>query len=158
MLDADAINILGLNKALLGYLPKSSILTPHPKEFERITEKPLNDFHRHQLQVNFALKYKVYVVLKGAHSCIACPDGSVFFNTTGNPGMAKGGSGDALTGIILSLLAQNYSPKEACILGVYVHGLAGDIAAKKMSMQSMITSDLVECLGEAFIEIGEIRS
>lgn len=158
VLDADAINILGNNKELLSLLPHNTILTPHPKEFERITEKAANDFHRHQVQLNFVLKYKVYVVLKGAHSCIACPDGSVYFNNTGNPGMAKGGSGDALTGIILSLLAQHYSPKEACILGVYVHGLAGDIAAKKMSMQSMIPSDLIENLGEAFIEIGEALS
>ena len=156
VLDADAINMLGLKKNLVKHIPENSILTPHPKEFERITEKARNDFHRHELQIDFALQHKVFVILKGAHTCIACPDGTIYFNSTGNPGMAKGGSGDALTGIILSLLAQQYAPKEASVLGVYLHGLAGDFAGKKMGMQSMLASDLIENLGEAFKEISRI--
>lgn len=153
VLDADAINILGLKEKTSIHIPENSILTPHPKEFERITEKARNDFHRHELQIEFAKKHRVFVVLKGAHTCIACPDGTVFFNSTGNPGMAKGGSGDALTGIILSFLAQGYSPQQSCILGVYLHGLAGDIAAQKMSEPAMLATDLIENLGEAFKEI-----
>ncbi len=154
VIDADAINMLGQNKDLLKCLPENSILTPHPKEFERITEKTKNDFHRHELQIIFAEKYKVFVVLKGAHTCIACPDGTVFFNNTGNPGMSKGGSGDALTGIILSFLGQGYSSKQACVLGVYLHGAAGDCAAKKMGMESILTSDLIENIGDAFKNLG----
>jgi hydroxyethylthiazole kinase-like uncharacterized protein yjeF len=151
VLDADAINILSLDKELLDQLPENSILTPHQKEFERITEKAKNDFHRHELQIEFAKKHKVYIVLKGAHTCIACPDEKIYFNNTGNPGMAKGGTGDVLTGMILSFLAQNYSPQQSCVLGIYLHGLAGDIAAEKMSMQSMTASDLIENIGEAFL-------
>ena len=90
------------------------------------------------------------MVLKGQHSSIACPNGEVYFNSTGNPGMATGVSGDALTGIIVSFLAQNYAPKEAAILGVYVHGLAGDIAAEKWGEISMLPSDLIESLADAF--------
>jgi len=153
ILDADAINILGQDKKLLDILPENSVLTPHPKEFERITQKAKNDFHRHDLQREFAKKHHVIVVLKGAHTSIAFPDGRVYFNVTGNPGMAKGGSGDALTGIILSLQAQKYSPENASILGVYLHGLAGDIALKKQSVQSLLATDLVENLGEAFKKI-----
>ena len=150
VIDADAINLLGLEKKMIALLPENSVLTPHSKEFERISEKPENDFHRHELQVEFAGKNKVFVVLKGAHSCIACPDGKVFFNNTGNPGMAKGGSGDALTGIILSFLAQGYSSEQACILGIYFHGSAGDIAAQKIGMQAMTATDLIENLSHAF--------
>ena len=155
VIDADAINILGINKNLLHLLPVNAIITPHPKEFERITMKAKNDFHRLELQIEFAKKYKVIVVLKGAHTSIACADGTVYFNNTGNPGMAKGGTGDALTGVILALLAQQYTPKEACLLGVYLHGLAGDMAAKKTSMHSMIASDLIESLGQAYNEISD---
>ncbi len=153
VMDADGINILSLDKTLLERLPENTILTPHPKEFERMTEKAKNDFHRLELQIEFTRKHKVFVALKGAHSCITCPDGKTYFNNTGNPGMAKGGTGDALTGMILSLLAQNYSQEQACIVGVFVHGLAGDIAAEKMSVQSMTASDLIENIGEAFKRI-----
>ncbi len=153
VLDADAINILSLDKKKLDRLPENAILTPHPKEFERITEKARNDFHRLELQIEFTKRYNVFVVLKGAHSCITCPDGKIYFNNTGNPGMAKGGTGDALTGIILSLLAQGYSPEQACMLGVFVHGLAGDLAAERMSVRSMTASDLVENIGAAFKKI-----
>jgi hydroxyethylthiazole kinase-like uncharacterized protein yjeF len=153
VIDADAINMLALDTKKLNLLPQNSILTPHLKEFERISGKAKNDFHRHEMQIEFAHTYKVYVVLKGAHTCIACPDGKVYFNNTGNPGMAKGGSGDALTGIILSLLAQNYSPEQACILGVFLHGSAGDIAAEKNSSESMLASDLIQNIGDAFLKL-----
>lgn len=148
--DADALTILGENKTWLAFLPKNSILTPHPKEFERITQKASDDYHRNRLQREFAVKQGVYVVLKGAHTCICTPGGICYYNTTGNPGMATGGSGDVLTGMILGLLAQNYTALEACLIGSYLHGLAGDIAAKKHGMEALLASDIVKCIGKAF--------
>jgi len=156
LFDADAINILAENKTWIPFLPANSILTPHPKEFERLVGKSSNNFERNQKQVEFSVKNKVFVVLKGAHTCISTPEGKCFFNSTGNPGMATAGSGDVLTGVILGLLAQNYSPKEACILGVFLHGLAGDIAAKKMSQEAMIAGDVVNNLGNAFKRILDV--
>jgi NAD(P)H-hydrate epimerase len=96
------------------------------------------------------MKHGVYVVLKGAHTAICGPDGNCYFNSTGNPGMATGGSGDVLTGLILGLLAQKYPPLDACLVGVYIHGLAGDLAAKKLGMESLIAGDLVTHIGKAF--------
>jgi len=148
--DADAITILGENRTWLSFVPKNSIFTPHPKEFERVTQKAKDDFHRNQLQREFAMKYSVYLVLKGALTCICAPDGSCYYNTTGNPGMATGGSGDVLTGLILGLSAQNYHPLWACILGVYLHGLAGDLAAKEQGMEAMIAGDITRNIGKAF--------
>lgn len=151
--DADAINILAENKEWLNNIPKNSIFTPHPKEFERLVGKSTNNFDRSKMQVDFAKKYNVYVVLKGANTAVACPDGKIYFNSTGNPGMATAGSGDVLTGIILSLLAQGYSSKDAALIGVFIHGLAGDIAADEMSEEALIASDIISCLGKAFKEI-----
>ena len=110
------------------------------------------DFHRNQLQREFCIKHSVYIVLKGAHSCICGPDGVCYFNTTGNPGLATGGSGDVLTGLILGLLAQKYHPRDACLLGVYLHGFAGDLAAKKHGMEAMIAGDIIKEIGKAFIK------
>lgn len=153
VIDADAINILGENKTWIAFLPENSILTPHPKEFERIAGKTNNNFERYNLQREFSIKNKVYIVLKGAHTAISCPDGNVYFNSTGNPGMATAGSGDVLTGIILSLFAQGYSSKQASLLGVFIHGLAGDIAAEKLSLESLIASDIIDNLPYAFNKI-----
>lgn len=151
VLDADAINILAENKTWLSFLPSNTILTPHPKEFERIAGSSSNSEERLTKQVEFSIKYGVIVVLKGAHTSISSPQGDVFFNSTGNPGMATAGSGDVLTGIITSLLAQQYSPIQSSILGVYLHGLAGDHAAKKISMEAMIASDIVDNLPDSFL-------
>jgi len=148
--DADAINILAENKTWLGFVTPNSILTPHPKEFERLAGKSVNDFERMESLKDFAVKYQVYVILKGAHTAIASPTGECYFNSTGNPGMATAGSGDALTGMILSLLAQNYTPMEACLLGVFLHGYAGDLAAKKVGYESLIASDIIKYIGKAF--------
>jgi NAD(P)H-hydrate epimerase len=153
VIDADGLNILGLNKDWLSLLPKETILTPHPKEFERIAGKIDNSFLRLKKQIEFSKVYNCVVVLKGAHSSITTPDGKVFFNTTGNPGMASAGSGDVLTGIILSLLSQGYSSENACVTGVYLHGLAGDIAALKSCYESIIASDIIDNIGNAFIKI-----
>jgi hydroxyethylthiazole kinase-like uncharacterized protein yjeF len=150
LIDADAINILAENKTWLPFLPPQSILTPHFKEFERLTGKAGNSFERNKLQIEFSIRYGVYVILKGADTCISFPDGDCYFNPTGNPGMATGGSGDVLTGIILGLLTQGYSSAESVLLGGYLHGLAGDIASAKKSQNSMIASDIVENLPDAF--------
>ncbi len=148
--DADALNILAENKTWLAFLPKGSILTPHPKEFERLAGKSENDFERVDKVKSFAVKHNVVMVLKGAHTIIATPSGECFFNNSGNPGMATAGSGDVLTGIILGLLAQNYTSIQAAIIGVFVHGLAGDLAVKKTGQTSLIASDIIKYLGKAY--------
>ncbi|PWJ39259.1 NAD(P)H-hydrate dehydratase [Sediminitomix flava] len=151
VVDADAINLIGKYPALMDLVPKGSILTPHPKEFERLTSgKYHNQYERLEVQREFAKEYEVTVLVKGAHSSIALPSGEVYFNSTGNSGMATGGSGDVLTGIITGLLAQSYRPEYATILGVYLHGLAGDFAAKEKSETAMIASDIINNLGEAY--------
>lgn len=146
--DADAINIIAENKTWLEYLPENCIFTPHPKEFQRLVGASKNSFERLKKQQDFSIKYHCIIVLKGAHSSISLPDGNVFFNSTGNPGMATGGSGDVLTGIITGLLAQAYSPSEAAVMGVYLHGKAGDFALQNQSYQSLIASDIIEALGK----------
>ncbi len=148
--DADAINILAENKTWLSFVPKHSIFTPHPKEFERLAGKSAHENERQQLQIEFSKKYDVYVVLKGAYTCISTPEGDCYFNSTGNPGMATAGSGDVLTGIITGLLAQKYTSFEACVLGVCVHGLAGDIAAKQLGFEALTANDIINFLGKAF--------
>jgi|SRR5690554_15023 len=157
VIDADAINILATNRTWLSFLPKNSILTPHPGEFKRLVGSWENDFERLQLLKEFAVRHGLHIVLKGRYTTIATSDGKLFFNPSGNSGMATGGSGDVLTGIIISFLAQAIAPQEAAILGVFVHGLAGDFAAKEKGKRSMLPSDIIDCLGNAFhaIESGE---
>lgn len=153
VLDADALNLLSEHPAWWEFLPKNSILTPHPKEFERLFGKTTHDFQRNDLQREKALEHGVFIVLKGAHTAIACPDGECWFNATGNPGMATGGTGDVLTGMLTGLLAQGYPPKSAALLGVYLHGLAGDFAALEKSQEALVAGDLVEYLGEAWKQV-----
>jgi len=153
IIDADALNILANNKTWISFLPPGSILTPHPGEFERLAGATENQFDRLELLKIMAERYKIYIVLKGAFTAVACPDGNVYFNPTGNPGMAKGGSGDALTGVLLGLMASGYTPGQSCILGTWLHGYAGDLAARKFSTESMLTSDLIDMLGKAFRKI-----
>jgi hydroxyethylthiazole kinase-like uncharacterized protein yjeF len=150
VIDADGLNAIAQEKALLNKIPLGSILTPHPKEFERLFGKTANDYDRIQLALQTATDNNFYIVLKGRYTFIASPDGKGYFNSTGNPGMASGGTGDVLTGIITGLLAQKYSPLHAAILGVYLHGLAGDLAAAYASQPSLIASDLVDFLGQAY--------
>jgi len=154
VLDADALTIIAQHK-WLDRLPGNTIITPHPKEFERIAGETSNNYQRLQLQRKIAKEHKIIVVLKGAYTSICFPDGKCYFNTTGNPGMAAGGSGDVLTGIILSLLAQGYSPKEAALAGVYLHGLAADIAADETGYHALIPSDIINRLSEAYILLTE---
>lgn len=151
VIDADGLNILAQKKELLGRLPEKTVLTPHPGEFRRLVGEWVNDKDRLERQKTLAIDYNLIVVLKGANSSIALPNGEIYFNCTGNPGMATAGSGDVLTGIILSLLAQNYEPEKAAILGVYLHGYAGDEATKKLSQPSMIASDLIAHISDFYL-------
>jgi NAD(P)H-hydrate epimerase len=150
LLDADAINILGMHPEWIPLVPKHSVFTPHPKEFQRLAGASATDFDRLERQKSFSVEHQVYVVLKGAHTAISTPEGKVYFNNTGNPGMATAGAGDVLTGLILGLLSQGYKPFEACLLGVYLHGLTGDLVLQNQSWESLIASDLIEYLGMAF--------
>jgi hydroxyethylthiazole kinase-like uncharacterized protein yjeF len=155
VIDADALNILGKHKEWYSLLRPDIILTPHPGEFERIAGKTSGGYERLMTQISFSVKNKCVVVLKGAFTSVSLPDGKVYHNSTGNPGMATAGSGDVLTGIILSLLAQGYSPGNAALTGVFIHGLAGDIAAGESSLESVIASDIINNLGNAFKDIKE---
>jgi hydroxyethylthiazole kinase-like uncharacterized protein yjeF len=158
IIDADGLNILSENKTWLNFLPAGTILTPHPKEFERLTEKHENDFERLRALKHFSLKYSCIVVLKGAHSAIALPDGSVFFNSSGNAGLAKGGTGDGLTGIILGLLSRGYSAPQSALMGTFIHGYAADLCIKKKSMESILISDVIGQLPKAFKNLERIKS
>jgi len=153
VLDADALNIISSVKKNVSFIPEHSILTPHPKEFERLFGKAENDFVRLELLKNSAIKLNCVIVLKGANTAIATPDGKIYFNTTGNPGMAKGGSGDVLTGIITSFLAQGYTSFECAMMGVYLHGLAADLAIKKIHPNALVASDIVNHISDAFKKI-----
>ena len=142
VIDADGLNMLAENKTWLAFLPPYSILTPHFAEFERLAGKPSDDFDRLERAKTFAQRYSVILVLKGHHTVVTFPDGRQFFNTTGNAGMATAGSGDVLTGLILSLLAQGYSPEHSAVLGVYFHGASGDAYAEHHDPRTLIASDL----------------
>lgn len=153
VIDADGLNILSLNTEMLPDIPHTSILTPHPKEFDRLFGDCTDDFERLQRAIHKAVELKLVIVLKGHHTAIAMPSGKCYFNSTGNAGMATGGSGDVLTGILTSLLAQGYATEQAAILGVYLHGLAGDFAALNKSEEALIASDITDHLHEAFRKI-----
>lgn len=147
VIDADALNIIAYDKELLKLIPKGAVLTPHPKEFQRLIDRKWkNDYEKLEILSQFAIRHKCVVCLKGAFTAAALPDGTIHFNSTGNAGMAKGGSGDVLTGMVLALLAQGYTPEEAAILGVHEHGLAGDRAAQLKGTTAMIASDIIESI------------
>lgn len=153
VIDADGLNVLAKNNYLLNKIPANTILTPHPKEFERLFGKTTDDFHRMSLALEKAVFYNIIIVLKGHHTFIATPAGIGYFNSTGNAGMATGGTGDVLTGIITSLVAQGYEAKQAAIAGVHIHGLAGDLAASCLSPEALVASDIIDYLGNAFAQL-----
>lgn len=153
VIDADALNVLSENQHLYKSIPKESIITPHPKEFERLFGKVNSDFERIDLALLKAKELNIFIVLKGHYTFIAAPNGKGFFNSTGNAGMATAGAGDVLTGIVTGLLAQKYSPLNTCIFGVYLHGLSGDIAARNLSKEALIADDMIQNMGNAFKEI-----
>ncbi|MCF3107811.1 NAD(P)H-hydrate dehydratase [Niabella sp. CC-SYL272] len=150
VLDADALNIIAESPELLNLLQPDSILTPHPKEFSRLFGMQENDFKKIEVAIAKAVELNVVIVLKGHRTLVALPDGTGFFNITGNAGMAKGGSGDVLTGMLTSLVAQGYTSKDAAIMGVFLHGLAGDFAATEQGMDAMTAVDIIENIGKAF--------
>jgi NAD(P)H-hydrate epimerase len=153
VLDADALNLLSHNPGSLLKVPKDSILTPHPGEYNRLFGEDPDDLSRLNRLRELANAYRLVIILKGAHTAVAGPDGPVWFNTTGNPGMAKGGSGDVLTGIITSLMARGLEPFTAARLAVYLHGLAGDLAAAETGMEAMTAGDIIKQIGPAFNRI-----
>lgn len=153
VIDADGLNILAANKTWLAFLPESTILTPHPGEFNRLFGDSKNDFERLQKAIDMAVKFKSVIVLKGAFTAIISPKGQAFFNCSGNPGMAKGGSGDVLTGLIGGLLARGIPAMQAALTAVYLHGLAGDFAADFLTQEAMQAGDLIEYLPKAWAQL-----
>ena len=153
ILDADALNILSSHRNWLSRLPKHCILTPHLGELERLTGKCMDTYERLNKVKELATYLQSYIIVKGGWTTIVTPEGHCYFNPTGNPGMATAGSGDTLTGILLALLSQGYTPEEACLLGVYIHGLSGDIAAENMSPISMTARDIIDSLPAAWKKI-----
>lgn len=155
VIDADGLNLLAGEPDLLHKLPANSILTPHPKEFEKLFGKTKHSMQMLELARTQSMKYNIFLVLKGHNTVVVSPEGECWYNITGNAGMATGGSGDVLTGIITGLLAQGYPSFDAAKIGVYVHGLAGDYAAAKWSEQSLAAGDIIDKLGKAFRTITE---
>lgn len=153
IIDADGLNLLSTQPELYRKLPQNTILTPHPKEFEKLFGTAVNDFHRLQLALEKARALQVFIVLKGRYTFIATPEGKGYFNPTGNPGMATAGSGDVLTGILLGLYAQNANTEQVVLTGVFLHGMAGDIASEAMGEASLIAGDLIRFLPEAFVQV-----
>jgi len=154
VVDADALNIIAMYPELMAKLPKDSVLTPHPKEFTRLFGENTNSMIQLDNARIQAMRYNINIVLKGHHTAIITTEGECWYNMTGNAGMATGGAGDVLTGIITGLLAQGYAPHHAAMLGVYLHGLAGDIAAKELSQEALIAGDIIDNLGKAFLSLG----
>ncbi len=148
--DADALNLLANHRAWMQQLPQGMIMTPHPKEFDRMAGRCTDSFERLAKAVDMAKRQQIYIILKGHHSALCLPDGHVLFNSTGNAGMATAGSGDVLTGIITALLAKGHPQADACLLGMYLHGLTGDLAAKELGEESLVASDIIAFLPKAF--------
>lgn len=157
VIDADALNIISANQNLLELLNHNTIITPHPKEFERLFGQTSSEFNRINLAIEQAKKYDITIVLKGHHTLIASKNCKPVFNSTGNAGLAKGGTGDVLTGILTALMAQGYEPFQAAVLGVYLHGLSADLACEKIARPSLVASDIIDHLPAAFSHVESIK-
>lgn len=156
VLDADALNILASHRAWLQQLPPGVIMTPHPKEMERMAGNRFsNSYERLCKAQDMAEQLKAYILLKGKYTALCTPDGNIIFNSTGNAGMATAGCGDVLTGIITGLLARGYQKGDACLLGMYLHGLAGDLAARELGEESLMASDIIAFLPKAFNRLND---
>ena len=153
VLDADALNLLATDPSLWALVPPNSVLTPHPVEFDRLFGPSETDFDRLEKQLAASKHHQVFIIRKGAFTLISAPDGASWFNPTGNPGMATAGSGDVLTGILTSLLAQGYSSWEASLLGVYLHGLAGDLGAAAVGQEALTAGTLIQFIGPAYLQL-----
>ncbi len=154
VIDADGLNIISENNELLKLLPENSVLTPHPGELKRLIGEWKDDFDKLEKTKEFSKKHKVSLLIKGAHTFIISDD-EIYVNSTGNPGMATAGSGDVLSGVITSLIGQKYDPVTAAVLGVYAHGLSGDIAASKLGLESVLAGDIAKNMGKAFMFLSE---
>ena len=153
--DADALNILANHRAWLQQLPRGIVMTPHPKEFDRMAGHCADSYERLVKASDMAARLGAYIIIKGHYSALCLPDGHVAFNPTGNAGMATAGSGDVLTGVIAALLARGYSQADACVAGMYIHGLAGDLAAADLGRESLVAGDIVRYLPQAFRKLQE---
>jgi NAD(P)H-hydrate epimerase len=151
--DADALNVLAMRPELLDKLPEGTIISPHPGEFDRLFGEQEDHFARYKVAQVESQKRKINIILKGGVTIVCQTNGVSFFNTRGNPGMATAGSGDVLTGVLLGLLAQGYSPEFASLLAVYIHATAGDIAADDNGYEALIAGDIIEYLGDAFQQL-----
>lgn len=156
IIDADALNIIAHNQEHKAFIPIGSILTPHPKELERLVGTWRNEEEKIEKLTKLSLEINSYVLLKGAYSIVACPDGKICFNSTGNPGMATAGSGDVLTGVVAGLLSQGYTALDSAVLGMYIHGLAGDIATEELGERSLIAGDIINRLSPAILSIQKV--
>ena len=150
LIDADGINILGGHKGWIPQIPAKTIFTPHPKEMQHLGICNTDSYSTLLEAMNMARQHHFYICLKGHYTAVCTPEGKVYFNPTGNSGMATAGSGDVLTGIILALMAQQYAPEQACRLGVFIHGLAGDLAAAELGEHSLTATDIINYLPAAF--------
>lgn len=154
VIDADGLNILSKNSKMLDLLPEGSLLTPHPKELERLIGPWKDDFEKLEKVRSFTQKYKVIVIIKGSYTFTVTPE-DIFINTTGNPGMATAGSGDVLTGVLTALIGQGYEPLRAAVLGIYLHGKAGDLAAARFSYEGVLAGDIAKNTGAAIFDLFE---
>jgi NAD(P)H-hydrate epimerase len=153
IIDADALNIISKHRELMAFIPKNSIITPHPRELQRFAGEDFPLHQRLDKALEIAQELHLYVIVKGAYTATVTPEGRVYFNTTGNPGMATAGSGDVLTGILAALLAQRYTAEETCIIGTFAHGLSGDIARQKVGTMGLIASDIIDNLPQAWTHL-----
>ena len=156
VLDADALNIISMNGYLLDYVPSGSVMTPHPGELARLTGPSDNWTQMAAKAIDLARATGITVIVKGAPTVTVSPDGTAWINTTGNPGMATAGSGDVLTGIVLALLAQGYSALHAALISVFIHGYAGDEAARTMSLTAMTSADIITSLPKAWLNMEQL--
>ncbi len=155
VVDADAINILASHRVWMQQLPEGLIFTPHPREMDRLLDIPsTNSYDRLMRASDLSQRLKCYIILKGHYSALCLPGGNIIFNSTGNAGMATAGAGDVLTGIILGLLSRGYGQCDAAMLGMYVHGLAGDLAAQDIGQESLVASDIIRYIPKAFRKMG----
>jgi len=153
VLDADALNFFSIQKSMFEQIPQDSILTPHLREWDRLFGEEKNDKVRIEKTISICMKHKINILIKGHFSCLISSDGEIVFNGTGNAGMAKAGSGDVLTGLVTGLLAQGYMPRHAALIGMYLHGLAGDLAKENLGEDSMLASDQINYFSNAFLKL-----
>jgi hydroxyethylthiazole kinase-like uncharacterized protein yjeF len=153
VLDADGLNFFSIHKNRLAEIPPNTILTPHLREWDRLFGEEKSDKLRIEKTITICTKHKINMLIKGHFSCLVTSDGEIVFNATGNAGMAKAGSGDVLTGLITGLLAQGYIPRHAALIGMYLHGLAGDLAKEKLGEDSMLASDQINYFANAFLKL-----